>query len=114
LDERLRNLTDDANILGARTLRSFAFGVFDELAFGQAFIASAFDAGRMEEDLSLVALDEAETLIRQFLDRTLRHFEHTPGTQQRSFLSAAPRAVGVALRRVGLRTARANRPKRAK
>jgi hypothetical protein len=43
------------------------------LAFLEGFVGDPFDGGRVEEDVSPLALDEAEALVRQFLDRSLRH-----------------------------------------
>jgi hypothetical protein len=64
---------EHAYIFGSFTLGTLSLVVLDGLAFVEAFVRRAFDGGRVEEDVSPLALDEAEALVSQFLDRSLRH-----------------------------------------
>jgi hypothetical protein len=68
-----RAALEHAHVFGSFTLGTLSLVVLDGLAFVEAFVRRAFDRRRVEEDVSPLALDEAEALVSQFLDRSLRH-----------------------------------------
>ena len=64
------------DVLGTRTLRAASFGVRHFLPFSELFKADALDGGRMEEKVfGATRIDEPKTLVRNFLDCTLSHFQ---------------------------------------
>jgi hypothetical protein len=73
LTNRARYL-EDANVLGAGTLRPTTLVVGHLLALTKLLVANAFDGGHVEEQVgSRAVLDETETLVSESLDRTFRH-----------------------------------------
>jgi hypothetical protein len=69
-------LRDDLHVLGTGTLRALAFGVLHLLTFAEVVeVGFTFDSRAVEEDVSSLPLDETKTLVRQLLNRTLRHFK---------------------------------------
>jgi len=61
------------DILSTLPLRAHAFIVLHGLALVEAVETSAFDRGRVEEDISTVTLNKAKTLVSQLFNNTLRH-----------------------------------------
>jgi hypothetical protein len=56
-------LLEDAHVFGSFTLGTLSLVVLNGLAFMEAFVGDALDGGRVEEDVSPLALDEAEALV---------------------------------------------------
>jgi hypothetical protein len=62
------------DVLGARALRTLAFGVGDLLAFSKIVELDALEGFGMEEDIFFRRrFDESESFVRQLLDRAFGH-----------------------------------------
>ena len=69
-----RLILEDANVLGARTLRTTALVEGHLLAFAELLEADAFDGRHVEEQVGArLVRDETETLVSETLDRTFSH-----------------------------------------
>ena len=70
---------ENANVFGSRSLRAFAFGVFDTLTLPEVVKARIFDSGAVKEEFAAgLARDESETLVRdELLDSSLSHCWHS-------------------------------------
>jgi hypothetical protein len=73
-------LRNNRDILSTRTLGTLAFVVIYNLALTKALVSGSLDGRMVEENISTLAFDESKTLVRQLLNRTLRHFA-TPKTK---------------------------------
>src|SRR5258706_13411561 len=72
--ETVSYLADDADVLGARSLRAAALVVRDLLALAKLLETNAFDGGHVEEHIGPTRIrDETKTLVSQTLDRTFSH-----------------------------------------
>ena len=89
--KEVRAALADPDVLGTLPLGAVAFVVLHGLAFVEAVEASPFDRGRMEENISLVSLDEAKTFVSQLLNSTLRHVTISPARSSRR--TRSPRTV---------------------
>src|SRR5205085_4919602 len=67
-------LADDANVLGARSLRAAALVVAHPLSLAEVREPDALDGAHVEEHVcSRAIVDETKTLVGQTLDRTFSH-----------------------------------------
>ena len=81
----------DPDVLGTLPLGAVAFVVLHGLAFVEAVEASPFDRRRMEENISIIALNKAKTLVSQLLNSTLRHVSNSPARSSQK--TRSPRTV---------------------
>src|SRR5215218_10202153 len=65
---------DRPDVLGPRSLGAAAFRVLDLLALVEVVVVRALQGRHVEEEVAPPSrVDEPETLVRQLLDRALRH-----------------------------------------
>jgi hypothetical protein len=83
--------SDRLDVLGAWTLGALAFLVFYRLALVKITEGAALDRRLVEKELTVLALDEAEALVRyQFLNRYLCHRAYSVALAERPILQPNP------------------------
>jgi hypothetical protein len=89
IDSRLqKRLLHWRHVLGIRTFRPAALGVFHSLAFLQIFEAITRDRGHVKEEIfSSARIDESKSFVQNLLDHALRH--STPARFNSSCIDSA-------------------------
>jgi hypothetical protein len=70
----VRDVSENLDVLCARTLRALTLDERDTLSRSEVFEANTFDSGHVEEEiLPLAGLDEPKALVRQSFDGSFSH-----------------------------------------